>query len=199
MIRAVVFDIGDVLVNGSPVVDEICEEFGLKKEEMYDYFLETIIKHEHGEIDEREFWSLFTKHFNITKPVPEPSPLIKRYQEEIKKNEEVFRIVEELKNRGFALAILSNTLPLHAEHLEKIGVFEYFPEAILSYEVKLRKPDKEIYKTTLQKLNVLPEEAIFIDNDIYNVKAAEEVGIHGILFKNAEQLQDSLKKLGVLL
>ncbi|MBI5392693.1 HAD-IA family hydrolase [Candidatus Woesearchaeota archaeon] len=59
------------------------------------------------------------------------------------------------------------------------------------------KPQPEIYKIALQKINCKPEETVFIDDMQKYVDGANAVGIHGILFQDAEQLKDDLKKLGV--
>ena len=55
MIKAVIFDVGGVLVNKSPVLKEILDEFNLKEKEIYVYYLETLRKLEAGEIDEPTF------------------------------------------------------------------------------------------------------------------------------------------------
>ena len=46
-------------------------------------------------------------------------------------------------------------------------------------------------------VNIDPARAIFIDDNLRNVKAAEDAGIHGIHFLNAKQLSDELRKFHV--
>jgi putative hydrolase of the HAD superfamily len=59
---------------------------------------------------------------------------------------------------------------------------------IISAEEGLRKPQKEIYTKTLTKLNVRDCcTVLFIDDTDENVKAAEEAGMHGILFTDTDQ------------
>jgi putative hydrolase of the HAD superfamily len=62
-----------------------------------------------------------------------------------------------------------------------------FHVAIFSCEVGLAKPDPEIYKHILRLCSTEPEEAIFVDDFIENIEAANLLGIHGVLFKNAKQ------------
>lgn len=195
MIKAIIFDIGGVLVNKSPVLDEILEEFDLVKEEIYDYYLKILREHEIGKIDENKFWELLQTEYNITKPIPNPSPLIRRYQKEIKIDKEVLNITKVLRENGYKLAALSNTIPAHVNHLKTLGVFEHFDVVVLSNETHLLKPYPEIYKLTLERLKTKPEETIFIDDVEDYVKGATELGIRGIRFTNAIQLKYSLGRL----
>ena len=59
----------------------------------------------------------------------------------------------------------------------------------------MKKPDPEIYKYTLEKLDILPEESVFIDDLEENIKGAEAVGIRGIIFKNFEQCKLDLENI----
>jgi HAD superfamily hydrolase (TIGR01509 family) len=57
------------------------------------------------------------------------------------------------------------------------------------------KPDPAAFEITLERLSVAPEEAVFIDDTMRHVKAAQEVGLHAILFTTAEALVDELDSL----
>ena len=59
----------------------------------------------------------------------------------------------------------------------------------------VQKPDERIYKILLERYNLRPEETVFFDDLIENVIAARELGIHGILFKDAEQAERDLNAL----
>ena len=64
----------------------------------------------------------------------------------------------------------------------------------------VEKPDPQFFKIYLKKNNLDPkaQPIIFIDDNTKNVKAAQEVGIDGILFENPEQLREELQKRSVL-
>ncbi|MBT7042358.1 MAG: HAD-IA family hydrolase, partial [Candidatus Marinimicrobia bacterium] len=70
--------------------------------------------------------------------------------------------------------------------------------AVYSFDVGLRKPDKEIYLTATHLANSRPENSIFIDDMESNVLAAIEVGFTGIHFKSFQQLEQDLEKLGLI-
>jgi putative hydrolase of the HAD superfamily len=106
----------------------------------------------------------------------------------------VLEIIEILKNH-FMVACLTNTELEIAEIGRTTGLFEPFHKAFLSVEMRMQKPDHEIYKRVLVDLDCLPDEVIFIDDKQENVQAAHELGMQGILFKNVEQLRQDLAAL----
>ncbi|MDA3140360.1 HAD-IA family hydrolase, partial [Vibrio metschnikovii] len=74
-----------------------------------------------------------------------------------------------------------------------------FDGAIVSAEVGLLKPQREIYLSLLSQYDLNAAETIFIDDMLYNVQGAESVGIKGIQFESAFQCEQALKSLGAQL
>ena len=66
-------------------------------------------------------------------------------------------------------------------------IADLFDVIIISSEVGLMKPDPEMYHLTLERLRILPQEAIFIDDKENNVIGAQAVGMVGIQFKDSTQ------------
>jgi putative hydrolase of the HAD superfamily len=66
---------------------------------------------------------------------------------------------------------------------------------IRSWKDKLIKPDPEIYKLCLTRFGLKPEESVFVDDTAVNVEAANELGIHGIVFQSREQVDQKLAEL----
>ena len=82
--------------------------------------------------------------------------------------------------------------------LKKFDFLHWFEGIVVSGEEKTRKPFPEIYKTTLSRFNLDPEECLFIDDNLRNVKAAELLNIPSIQFKSPEQLEKELKKRSII-
>jgi HAD superfamily hydrolase (TIGR01509 family) len=61
----------------------------------------------------------------------------------------------------------------------------------------MAKPDPRIYRYVLEKMGVMPNEAIFVDNLKRNTNGAEKVGIKSIQFINYRKLVKDLKKLKI--
>jgi 2-haloacid dehalogenase len=78
--------------------------------------------------------------------------------------------------------------------LVRYNFLHWFDGRVVSGEEKMRKPFPEFYSLLLNRYNVKAEEALFIDDNLRNVKAAEELGIKSIHFQNPEQLMAQLKE-----
>lgn len=93
------------------------------------------------------------------------------------------KLIQFFRKNGYRILFLSN----YSEYLyEKtkgtLSFIETFDGGVFSFEEKCIKPDKLIYERLLEKYHIAPEEALFFDDREENVRAAEEFGIHGILF-----------------
>lgn len=95
---------------------------------------------------------------------------------------------------GYKTAMLSNAWDSTREFLTTVfPCLDPFDEVIFSAEVKMAKPQPEIYNLMLSKLGVSPDESVFIDDFEENILAADALGMHGIQFKNRDQALADLK------
>ena len=84
---------------------------------------------------------------------------------------------------GIDMCLLSNDVLEWSEFLtEYHGMNPYFKDKIVSGEVHLRKPDKAIFECAIERLQCKPEDCIFVDNSVKNLRVAEELGMTAILF-----------------
>jgi len=101
-------------------------------------------------------------------------------------------------SRTYRLALLSNTDPLHVQHLEaNFTFFRFFPTRIYSCSVGASKPNPLIYREALRALKVQAQEAVYVDDIAVYVEAAQRLGMGGIQFQSSAQLVSDLKSLGV--
>ena len=101
-------------------------------------------------------------------------------------------------SKNYRLALLSNTDPIHVQHMEgTYSFFAFFPVRIYSCSVGASKPDPLIYREALRALKVRAQEAVYIDDIGAYVEAAQRLGMGGIQFQSPAQLADALKALGV--
>ena len=81
--------------------------------------------------------------------------------------------------------------------LSMYDFLHWFEGIVVSGDEKTRKPFADIYETLLERYDVEPEQAVFIDDSMANVKGAEAVGLSAIHFISPEQLRASLIGLGI--
>ncbi len=147
-----------------------------------------------GTIDERDFIFLFLKENNIELTVDEFIEIFRKGIEPIKGMKE---ILEELY-KSVNLACLINEGSEWANYKMNISGFrEYFKEIFISGDLHVEKPNPEIYKIALSKLNASSEECIFIDDQKENCQAAEKLGIKSIVFENPIQLKKELATFSI--
>lgn len=105
--------------------------------------------------------------------------------------------LKELKDRGYHLYYLSNYSASSWE-LHKRKRFEWYPlmeGGIVSSHVKQIKPDQEIYQLLFDTYQLNPEECVFFDDRRDNIEGANKAGMHGIVFKGYEEAVEELNKL----
>lgn len=95
------------------------------------------------------------------------------------------------------VGLLSNAWQATRSRINKThaGFLNQFDEVLFSAEVGLRKPDPQIYRMILSKLQVRPEESIFIDDFRENVIGAKAIGMLAIHYRNNADAISELSKL----
>ena len=101
-------------------------------------------------------------------------------------------------SKKYKIALLSDTSEWDFEYgIKKTRVFPLFSEVTVSFEVGVLKPNKAMYEDILKKLNLQPEECVFIDDKKPYSDMATKLGIHGINYVSHKELLISLQKIGV--
>ena len=199
-IEAIIFDLGGVLIDWNPryVYRTIFDS-----EEKIDWFFDNICTNDWNEKQDAGY-SLNAATEELVAQHPEWEAEIRAYYERWIEMlggpmHETVNILSNVKQQEhLSLYALTNwsheTFPVA---LERFEFLQWFDGIVVSGEEKTRKPFPEFYQKLLERYNIDPATAIFIDDNLRNVKAAEDAGIHGIHFLNAKQLSDELRKFHV--
>ena len=90
-----------------------------------------------------------------------------------------------LKELGLKLGIVSNTfVNAHSldKHLQQLGILDFFPVRLYSYEFDFRKPDARIFRAAAERIGEMLENILFVGDQINNdIKAAAKNGMHAVL------------------
>ena len=202
MIKAVIFDIGDVMINENAVEarKKICEKYGISEEQFKDFAMNNLSNSHRGTLKGLEFFRKLGEETGKTFDLQAiTQDWIKAREETTITNLDMIELVKKLKQR-YITGCLTNSTRLNDSASFRKKVYELFLPKIISYEVGLVKPAKDIYVYLLRKLeedSVKPEEVIFIDDKEASLVPANELGMKTILFKDKEDLVSKLKELGV--
>lgn len=199
MINTVIFDIGKVLAGygWEKYLRGIApEEEAYRAVEQAVFLSPDWVEHDKGLLTEEEEIRDFISN------APEYEKEIRQTYENL--GECVWKLdyalpwVQELKSRGFCVFALSNW-PKHIydQRKDKLDFLDLMDGYILSYQEHVIKPDPAAFRLLLERYRIEPEKAVFIDDTLKNIEAAERLGIHGIHFRSLEQAKEELEKLGV--
>jgi len=219
MVKVVLFDMGNTLVKydyGLPeeVFQRVLFSLGISRSlgDMKKAFLNAEKEAEDnkllasmGKIKRDEFWhqwdSLVLKHLGIA----EHEELAKSFTHskwmdfvDSTLYPEVKEVLSEIKRRGLKVGLISNgyeeeiNLVLEKADLEKAT----FDIIVGVDAIKKVKPSPDIFRYAISKLDVKPEETIFVgDNIEADYKGAENAGIHALLIDRTEKQQSDLKTI----
>lgn len=108
------------------------------------------------------------------------------------------RLVRQLKEQGYRVYLLSNYGDfLFNQACPKFAFRNFVDGEVISYQLHVIKPDPRIYETLFEKYQIQPDCAVFIDDMEVNIEGAKQVGLHGILFHDFEQMCQELKEYGI--
>ncbi|WP_420868319.1 HAD family hydrolase [Aestuariivivens sediminis] len=101
----------------------------------------------------------------------------------------------------YNIYLLSNTNSIHQkkflDEVNEAHNFSFnnlFKKAYYSFEIGIRKPDKEVFGYVLTDSNLNPEETLFVDDSLENLKAAQSMGIKTYHIADSNSIHDLLEK-----
>ena len=111
----------------------------------------------------------------------------------------MYELVEELKEKGYGIYLLSNASVRQHEYWPRIEASRFFDGKLISADEGVMKPQPEIYRLCLQRFGLKAEECFFIDDVPANIEGANCCGIAGAVFyeEDVAQLRADLRAAGV--
>ena len=111
----------------------------------------------------------------------------------------MYELVEELKENGYGIYLLSNASLRQHEYWPRIEASRFFDGKLISADEGVMKPQPEIYNLCLERFGLKAEESFFIDDVPANIEGARYCGIHGAVFydEDVAQLRRDLRDAGV--
>jgi len=188
-IKTVIWDMGGVILRSEDWTPrrDLASHYGMTLDQIHNLVFESDSGRlaTLGKIAEESHWKTIGDQLHLA---PET---LKEFQKQFwggdRLDVELADFIRKLKT-NYTSALLSNAWT-NARHVltHSKPCIDAFHVAVFSCEVGLAKPDPNIYNLILRMCSTQPEEAIFVDDFVENIEAANQLGIHGILFKNARQ------------
>lgn len=196
MIKNVIFDLGRVLINWDPVGfgKQYTEDRELQQKIGYHLFTHRdwhLL--DKGVLTEDEVNTRFSKRLEL--PVKLVKDIIFKGRQTMSLKEETYKELKRL-SKNYNLYCISNMSHESWEVVKEQHSFvNYFKNIVISAEVKMIKPQKEIFEYALKKFKIKPEESVFIDDLLENIESAQSFGISGILFDESEKCWNEIRSL----
>ncbi len=199
LIKGIIFDIGGVVVDCrfKSFLERFEKISGMSKEELYSKIVDNRYweMFEKGLLSEEDFKQKLENDMKMSHDLVEL--ISSEWRKILKPIPETIKIIKRLKKR-YKIFALSNVDFKTVEYCRKrFHVYDIFDGVVLSCEVHMRKPEKDIFLYTLESMKLKPEEVVFIDNYPKNIEGAKKLGIKTILFTTPQNLIKELMKLGV--
>jgi len=194
-LRAVLWDMGGVLLRNMVPEPRIrlAELYGMSESQLEELVFENPVskKATIGEAGIEELWEYVREALQF-----DPQKLaefVVTFWSSDRVDEELVDFIQSLRP-NYKIGLLSNSFIDARQSLSKRfpGLLNIFDEIVFSSEVKMAKPDPRIYCLILDKLGLVPESTIFVDDFRENVEAAHAIGIHAIQFRNSRQARQAV-------
>ncbi len=193
----VFFDLGNVLLffSHQKMFEQLSELTQIPPEKLRHHFLNRGIfsDYESGQIQTEEIYRILQSHsprsFSLLEAMRAASDIFTP-------NQELWKLVELLKEKGSRLVLLSNTNECHFNFAySRYPILKLFDEYVLSYQVGACKPDPAIFQRALQEAR---GQAFYTDDVPAYVKAARDTGLDAELYTEPPLLKQELEERGFL-
>lgn len=184
-IKAVVFDLGKVLVNFSwePAIRRMAPHTSVPADKIIPRVFEVgrVYDYEEGRIGTQEFFDSVRKALDTD---ADQELLEKYYTEIFTRRPDMEKLFADVQ-KCVPVAILSDTSPIHWQYMTGFAPAVSKPDFLaVSYEIGTRKPQEKAYRYVCDGLGVAPEETLFFDDKDFNIEGARKAGMNGFVYEN---------------
>jgi epoxide hydrolase-like predicted phosphatase len=195
-VKGLLVDFGGVLTtNVFESFRAFCEREGLDPDRVKQLFREDpqalgeLRRLERGELSEDEFAERFGPRLGIE----DTEGLVDRLFAGMEADEAMLAAVRGARAAGVRTGLISNSWG--AGRYNRSSFDELFDAVVISGEVGMNKPDREIFELGAERVGLPPSECVFVDDLRENCEGAEATGMTAVLHRGAEGTVPELERL----
>ena len=196
ILRAIFFDLGGVILRTEYQAprERLAERLNMTYEDINKIVFEseTARKASLGEVSVDEHWRAVMRRLRL--PASEAETIRAEFFAGDVIDRDLLNFIRSLRPR-YKTGVISNAWGDLRDYIVKHQLDDAFDMLIISAEIGMMKPQPRIYQLALKQARVEANEAAFVDDTPKNVEAANALGMHGILFRDPAQVEESLKAL----
>lgn len=195
MIKAVFFDFGGVIAeegwqNG---LYDIADFHGFDRSKFFDDACDVLWNtgYMYGRASEEEFWSGLAERYVLTMT---PAQMREQIFIRFSIRPQVIKLIGQIKNAGYRLAILSDQTNWLDELNEQHQFFNLFEKVYNSYHLGKGKKDITIFGEVCEDFGEKPEQVLFVDDNKGHIERAEQKGLQTCHFTDVTKI-DEIEKI----
>ena len=202
-VKALVIDFGGVLTSPLQIaMVRFSMELGIELQDLVRVALKAysgesddlVHDFETGHVTEEEFCKAFAQRLKDETGVEvESERLVDRIFSGLEIVEEMMEIVITIRRAGFKTALCSNSWGLGLYPYDRFP--EMFDVVVISGEVGMRKPNRNIFDLTVEKLGLPAETCVFVDDHPGHLKGAADLGMQTVLHRTPDETIAELRRL----
>lgn len=197
MITTVIFDIGRVLARFE--WKEYLESFGFS-EEVNDAIAQAVFLSKNwaqvdlGILTDEEVLQAFIQ--DAPKYAKEITEVFQQYPTAITLLPYTMDWIRSLQSKGLKVYYLSNYGKTTKERtISQLPFLDIMDGGLMSYQVQMIKPDPAFYRELFHRYGIIPQQAVFLDDNEDNIASGKALGLHTILFTDYQSAYQKLHHL----
>lgn len=198
MLRAIIFDVGGVLIrtHNRTGRQKWAARLGIEAWE-FEHFVfdgESGQQAQLGHKTSEAHWRWLGDYFGVNEV--DLSQMRQDFFAGDALDESLLEYVGRLRSAGYRTGLLSNAGDNARQLLSnKHPILNYFDGVVISAEVGLMKPDPKIYGLAAERVGVKTDEALLVDDFIENIDGAKAVGMQALHFTDPDAAQQQLVEI----
>ncbi len=198
MMQAIIFDWGGVLCEDTApgLISYFSQALGVTPAALNSAYIPFAAAFQKGQVSEHDLWERLCAALGVERPY-NPSLWGTALRTIYVPRKEMLSLASHLRTRGYKVGLLSNAELAAVDLFYEEGYDTIFDAAVFSCAEGTRKPEQRIYEIALERLGVLPAEAVLIDDRVEFIQGAQATGMHAIHFATLEQVKSALASLAI--